>query len=54
MLDMNKHLVCSVALWKRKTGRRQGYMRIFSDDSGRELGVVYLGNRPLMRIIYNR
>ena len=53
-MTMNIRLDNALAMWKRKTGRRQGFMRVYADDSGRELSVVYLGNRPLMRIIYTR
>lgn len=53
-MNMNIRLENSLALWKRKVGARQAYMRIFADDGGRELSVVYLKNRPLMRIIYKR
>ena len=53
-MNMNIRLENSLALWKRKTGRRQGFRRVYADDSGRELSVVYLKNRPLMRIIYKR
>ena len=53
-MNINKRLECSLALWKRKVGARQAYMRVYGDDCGRELSVVYLKKRPLMRIIYVR
>ena len=42
MMDMNKRLECSLAIWKHRVGARQAYMRVFGDNCGRELSVVYL------------